>query len=469
MTTTNTDTRKRLSGNYYATLCKFFVAVFFVLTVFPVSIFAAIPISNCQELQNMKNNLAGHYELVKDIDCSDTVNWNDGAGFEPVGQVHVNPFRGTFDGKGHIITGLYINRPSTPNVALFRECQYSTIRDVGLVDVDITGADGVAALAGSDHHNTYINCYSTGNVNGDSYVGGLLTNAFHSTVSNCYSTANVNGNTNNVGGLAANGCDGIFINCYSTGNVSGNINVGGLVGGASCEDGYIRNCYSTGNVNGNLNVGGLVGYIGPYNKVSNSYSTASVTGNSLVGGLVGRNSGTISNSYSTGSVTGNSDVGGLVGANAGTITNSYWDILTSGQIGSDGGEGKTTAQMLQKSTYVGWDFVSIWAIDEGVTYPYEIWQTENYPVPVPLNLTDLSQLIDTLPDDVLSDEIKNSLASKVNNALKSVDKEKDTAAINVLEALINQIEAQRGNKISDEAADMLIAYANALIAQIEAE
>ena len=101
------------------------------------------------------------------------------------------------------------------------------------------------------------------------------------------------------------------------------------------------------------------------------------------------------------------------------------------------------------------------------TYPYEIWQTENYPVPP--NLTDLSQLIDSLPDDVLSDEIKNSLVSKVDNALKSVDKEKDTAAINVLEAVINQIEAQRGNKISEETADMLIAYANSVIVQIEAE
>ena len=249
--------------------------------------------------------------------------------------------------------------------------------------------------------------------------------------------------------------------------MNGDTSVGGLVGYGYCEDGDINNCYSTGDVNGNLHVGGLVGYIGPYNAVSNSYSTGSVSGSQYVGGLVGTNTGTISNSYSTGSVTGNSDVGGLAGANGGTITNSYWDILTSGRIESAGGEGKMTAQMLQQSTYVGWDFGSIWAIDEGVTYPYEQWQTENYPVPP--NLGDLSQLINALPDDVLSDEIKNSLTSKVDNALKSVDKEKDAAAINMLEAFINQIEAQRGKKISDEAADMLIAYANSVIVQIEAQ
>lgn len=78
----------------------------------------------------------------------------------------------------------------------------------------------------------------------------------------------------------------------------------------------------------------------------------------------------------------------------------------------------------------------------------------------------LTDVINTLPSDVLSDEIKNSLVSKVDNALKSLDKTQDDAAINQLQAFINQINAQRGNKISEEAADMLIAYANNLIAKI---
>ena len=40
------------------------------------------------------------------------------------------------------------------------------------------------------------------------------------------------------------------------------------------------------------------------------------------------------------------------------------------------------------------------------------------------------------------------------------------AAINQLEAFKNQINAQSGNKISDEAADLLIAYADNLITQL---
>lgn len=84
-------------------------------------------------------------------------------------------------------------------------------------------------------------------------------------------------------------------------------------------------------------------------------------------------------------------------------------------------------------------------------------------------LIGLQQIIKTLLDEVLSDEIKNSLVSKVDNALKSIDKEQDEAAINILEAFISQITAQRGKKISEEAADMLIAYANNVIAQINTE
>jgi len=80
----------------------------------------------------------------------------------------------------------------------------------------------------------------------------------------------------------------------------------------------------------------------------------------------------------------------------------------------------------------------------------------------------LTDVINTLEDDVLSDEIKNSLVSKVDNALKSDDKENDEAAINQLQAFINQVEAQRGNKISGEVADTLIGYANNIIEQIQA-
>ena len=43
--------------------------------------------ANINTLQGMNNNLSGNYVLGNDIDASDTVNWNDGKGFEPIGDV----------------------------------------------------------------------------------------------------------------------------------------------------------------------------------------------------------------------------------------------------------------------------------------------------------------------------------------------------------------------------------------------
>jgi ABC-type transporter Mla subunit MlaD len=70
----------------------------------------------------------------------------------------------------------------------------------------------------------------------------------------------------------------------------------------------------------------------------------------------------------------------------------------------------------------------------------------------------LPQVLETL-SGVISPEIQNSLVSKVEAAAQSSDAEKINAAVNQLNAFINEVEAQRGKKISDEAADLLINYA----------
>jgi hypothetical protein len=62
---------------------------------------------------------------------------------------------------------------------------------------------------------------------------------------------------------------------------------------------------------------------------------------------------------------------------------------------------------------------------------------------------------------------ENSLVSKVENAIKSLEKGDCDVAINQLQAFINEIEAQRGKKISEELAEMLIQYAQNVIWQIE--
>jgi hypothetical protein len=244
---------------------------------------------------------------------------------------------------------------------------------------DVGGLVGLLLDAGN-----VSNCYSTGDVtsgDGSAYLGGIVGFSYGS-ISNCYSTSTVSGGSGSydVGGLVGyNG--GTISDCNSMGLVSGRddlMDLGGLVG---YNDSSISNCYSTGLVSGGSgsnSVGGLVG--DNSNSISNCYSTSTVTGgdgSAYLGGIAGFSDGSIRNCYSTGSVSGGSgsdSVGGLVGYNNGSVLRSFWDINTSGQTTSDGGTSKTTAQLKRQSTFVGWNFVTVWQIFEGISYPKLSWQ-----------------------------------------------------------------------------------------------
>ena len=86
------------------------------------------------------------------------------------------------------------------------------------------------------------------------------------------------------------------------------------------------------------------------------------------------------------------------------------------------------------------------------------------------NISGLTETCDTLlAEGIIAEEMQDSLTTKVENAEKSLNKDNICAAINQLEAFINQVNAQRGNKISDEAADLVIGYANNVIEMLLAE
>ena len=102
------------------------------------------------------------YELSTDLDFdtnrngmadADDAYWNNGAGWNPIGHSSADGFAATFKGNGHTIANLYINRTSVTNNALFaRTKSSSTIRNVGLVNVDVTvtaSGTGTAYSAGA--------------------------------------------------------------------------------------------------------------------------------------------------------------------------------------------------------------------------------------------------------------------------------------------------------------------------------
>ncbi|MCX8064375.1 MAG: hypothetical protein N3G21_04305 [Candidatus Hydrogenedentes bacterium] len=152
--------------------------------------------------------------------------------------------------------------------------------------------------------------------------------------------------------------------------VSGTNGVGGISG---ANYGLISQCFVTGTSAGINSVGGLVGE--NYGTIEDCYSSVDSFGSYDVGSLVGYNEGNVLRSYSTGTASGLDNVGGLIGgANGGNVVSSYWDIDTSGLNTSAGGEGKTTEEMQQQSTFIGWDFENVWGIDNGIGYPFLLWE-----------------------------------------------------------------------------------------------
>jgi len=362
-----------------------FSLCFFLLV--PCLGYSAIAISNITDLQKIGNDpgypLDGEYELTQDIDASETINWKLGDGFQPIG-TKANPFIGKFDGKGHKITNLFIDKPSSDYVGLFGYVgsyigSGGIIQNVRVEELWLAGNNYVGGLVGFlDLAASVINCNVHGYVSGNVEVGGLLGRSDNGIINNCSFNGSVYG-FEMVGGLIGKTYYGKVDNCCANAFVSGYFSVGGLLGMNS--KGKINTSYATGELSGAEELGGLIG--ANAGEVKNSYSMASISmGAMSVGGLVGYNEQSVENCYSIGFVSGGGPfVGGLIGWNGGSVTNSYWNIESSGRTTSDGGEGKTTSEMEQQATFIDWDFTTIWGINEGISYPYLLWQGGPAPEP----------------------------------------------------------------------------------------
>jgi hypothetical protein len=125
------------------------------------------------------------------------------------------------------------------------------------IEGTISDGNGIGGLVGVHLFGTISCCSAKGSVSGYNNSGGLT--AWNEGIILCsFADCNVSGRNDIAGGLAgANWDAGTILNCYSTGAVDGNSSVGGLIGSVSL--GIISNCYTTALVNGNKYVGVLAG------------------------------------------------------------------------------------------------------------------------------------------------------------------------------------------------------------------
>ncbi len=315
-------------------------------------------IANLENLYWMASDTSGcatdFYIQTADIDASPTENWFGGKGWPPV------MLNGFYNGQGHVIDHLYINRFDSDYIGLFATA--GDVINLRLTNANITGKSCVGSLIGYKGSFSYVdNCHGSGTVRGAGTVGGLVGWSQQSTIMNCSFDGLVNGSVETGGLVGANGMGSIQYS-YSSASVSGSEYAGGLTGR---NWGTVSDCYSTGNVSGSAYIGGLSGA-----TVGSGYSPA-----------------TIDRCYSSGQVSGDSLTGGLTGAFSPeytTIINSFWDAEVSGQpTSAGGGTGKTSAEMKTPGTFAnaGWDLGDLWGMIDTLNtgYPYLLWQADPEP------------------------------------------------------------------------------------------
>ena len=240
----------------------------------------------------------------RSLDCTLAADITLTEPWTPVGTDDQNPYTGTFDGKGHTISGLKVTG-SNEYAGLFG-CidDGGTVKNVKLVNVQITSDYQYAYVGGVAGNNdgAIENCSVSGSVSGNSTynsVGGVVGYQWGGSITRCSSSATVKG-TGSVGGVVGQTNYGATLTaCYSTDNVtlesngSDNYYAGGVVGsnGASCT---LTACYATGRVTGSgsgtIYVGGVTGDNASGTLTACYHAAETVSGpDGATGGVTGRN------------------------------------------------------------------------------------------------------------------------------------------------------------------------------------
>ncbi|MFA6736860.1 MAG: GLUG motif-containing protein, partial [Saccharofermentanales bacterium] len=328
-----------------------------------------------------------NYLQTEDIEI---IKLEGGPGWDPICEED-DPFEGSFNGDMHTISGLSINQPKTWNyrypAGLFGYTgETADIFNLILDDVDIEGCYYVGGLVGSNNGRISNVTVTDAYVQGECYTGGLA--GFNSgTITDSVFEGTVIGIDDIeygdwTGGLVGYNDMGTISNCRVEAQVASEGSyVGGLVGENFAGE-AIRQSSFAGEVYGYRYCGGLVGCNSV--DITDCYAMGIVEGDRYLGGLLGASSASITNSYAAGMVidTGveereSMDVGGLIGSSTdATVVNSFWDSETSCMMNSDGGTGKTTAEMKEQETYTAWDFQDVWDIDESTNYGYPFLRSQ---------------------------------------------------------------------------------------------
>lgn len=295
-----------------AKIVSFIMVICMVVTLVPSTVFAQsssretadLLISSAEDLRqfsesvNNGNTYSGKVvRLTNDIVFDGvTINNFSTIGSKGMGTVSYKlsdyemvEFQGVFDGAGYTISGI----DQTSKVAgLFAFVGSSgVIKNVNMKNFNFTNVNGASIAVFNE--GTIENCYSEGNIQGESQIAGLVYENW-GTIDNCGNGSSISIEIQDAcGGIAAISHDGTIKNCYNKGNIIKTSTyhswstynrsaIGGIIGGNYGST--VENCYNIGNMS----------------NVLLMYQDQEFGFISEFGGIVGYNSGNIENCYNAG-------------------------------------------------------------------------------------------------------------------------------------------------------------------------
>ena len=272
-------------------------------------------------------------------------------------------FQGSFDGNNKTIYGLYFNNAAVSYVGLFGYCNgNSTFQNINISNSFINGENYVGGVIGEcessraagENMIKVVYCKNNSLIKGVNCVGGIcgsldLLDAF-----------------NEEGKID-------ILYCCNNGSVLGKNYVAGIIGNAyRSTDIYSINldyCFNSGSINGDNYVSGIMsdgGALPVY--LSNVYNAGKITMTGDYGaGICSGEAIGCEKVYNLGELTGNNAWGiAASGTTWSGNTGLYYLDDCGASAGFDGDtvdRSRTATELKTQSTYEGWDFDTVWAID----------------------------------------------------------------------------------------------------------
>ncbi|WP_405338996.1 MBG domain-containing protein [Fibrobacter sp.] len=235
-----------------------------------------------------------YFQLAADIEYSYTSTTENN--YTAIG-TEDNPFKGVFNGNGHSIRGIRINKPDDEHQGLFGKLGgEAAVENVRLANVEITGGSNTGGIAGEN----------AGVVSGCTVDSIVIKSTMDYAV--------------HLGGIAG----------YNAGSVSGCIssatitagNYGDYFGGiVGYNEGSVSGCTSSATIAGRADdCGGVVGYNGKNGSISENLAIGATIPQATFSGVIGTGGGSWSNNYYMACTYNGVENSTNVGTNNGDIT-----------------------------------------------------------------------------------------------------------------------------------------------------